>query len=207
VTVTRYGGGKVVAEVNSMSDQTNVVPIDAYAAAEESRRRLGERLKAIDAAIADLQNEIYKGQSLSEAERLDQAARQMLAAPNAAVAAQGSEARLSQLYGEREIAKRAFGIAQQTLVTERQRRNRAVARGLAPQHRIAVNKVGRCLAALAVALDELRGIERQVPGLAYLPPMGFPSVGSLKHPDSPVSYWFKRARKLNLLDDVSMAAE
>jgi hypothetical protein len=184
-----------------------LVQISSYDAALENRTRLRGRLRELDAEIAALQAELWRGkESADEAARLDAAARAMLAG-DAVTVAPDTVARLRQIVGEREIAVRALQMAEAEFGREKTRAARDKARELAPQHRACVQRIAKSLAALSAALDDYERVRRQVPGLGSLPEAGFPGIGSLKNPQSPVTYWFRRARKLNLIDHVPLAAE
>jgi hypothetical protein len=107
---------------------------------------------------------------------------------------------IEEQQGHVSVLARAKQIASERVKAAQRRIVRGKVEALRPQHLENVRCVAECLIALSVALEaEERHRARLPPGATGLVSGGFPNIGWLSNPDSPVRHWLRRVQEHGLL--------
>ncbi len=174
---------------------------DVHAEVAQERRDLTQRIESLESYIT-LDN--LKSRKERESDRL--AHLRQKAAPFARMRQKKALALLETAQDDLEANLPKFTETAEAAQRARQRVLRERAKELQPAHRGAVARIADALEKLAEALAEEADIRREcqtpdgdVP--AVLPEMGFANIALPRDHTSPVSRWFKRARRGGFIKD------
>lgn len=109
--------------------------------------------------------------------------------------------RIREAVSRRAVLDDAIRILRERVHADHVAEARATAKEQRPAHRQATLEVARALVALSRALDEEAKVRARIPPLVHAPSSSFPGIGSLRAPDSPISYWFASVVRGGLLDE------
>lgn len=173
----------------------------------ERRAQLGRDRKAIETELRQIEEKQWNEANADDDAR--EAVAERLAAGEIEATAQGVvPEHLEILRSRLDLVRRAENKLANRLVEGSARHNRAIAKALRPQHRVAVQRIHAALLELEAANAEEVAVRCAVPG-APLESFTFPGIG-IRGPGcrGQLSYWIGYARRLGMLaeDDAQVTA-